>query len=181
MPRYSIDLYSDADGWKAVISECLVVGLGDTPEGATSDAIERADQVMERLSQSGLDGSSLLSQITEGGVREKLHAQIIRTLVRFGLPIVILSFAFMVVYFTVRQDMTSQVQSLRAAIASNIQSSNTTSSTQQKVSLTQAAIHFRELLLPVAKELNPLVRALIKTEDCDMQDDDKKSVPPDFK
>jgi len=114
LTRYSIELLKNEDEWSAFIADRVVVGRGKNAGDAVNAVVAEALEAEKKFREAGLDYSKY------GSTQQKSHSNfddmqnyILRILVRFGLPILIITFALIAIYLAIRPDVVDQISFMR--------------------------------------------------------------------
>jgi len=166
--KYKIDLY-DIDGkWTAVVQDLLVVGEGDNPESATASAIAAAEKAERQLTATGLAvrGRNGSIRLVQSGARRTKDI-----LVEYGIRTILLFMLLGGIYMMVRGDIKAEISQIRnniaaeAALIREALDGSTVKEDDRAERLRQQAKRINDRLLPIARELRPLVQTLIGDDD----------------
>lgn len=161
--NYKLDIYRRDDDWVAIVPELLAAGKGRTAGDAVEAALARATETEHHLTEAGIS-----DRAGTPPARQPFMKILRETIVGFGLRAVIVGVVVLLVLspgvWTVMQfahqaksEILAEVGSIRQAIDDPGGPSAATKSER----LRARAQRLRNLLMPAAEELRPVVRALI--------------------
>ncbi len=169
MQAYKIDLIEADNGWHAILPDLLIVGSGANPETATADAVRKAEESAEKLIAAGLaaKGKNGALVLAAGTQRGKALVIAKHAFIEFGIRAVFLGVLLFGLFLVVRGDLIAQSTKFRDSVAGELaQLRNAISAPESGDAAVADRLKIRarqinERFLPAAKELRPLVDALI--------------------
>lgn len=114
MTRYLIELLKNEDEWSAIIVDRVVVGRGKNAGDAVNAVVAEALETEKKFREAGLDCTKYDSTLHRSHSNfDDMQKHILRILVRFGLPVLIITIALIALYLAIRPDVVDQISFMR--------------------------------------------------------------------